>query len=541
MNGILLAAQLIREQLAAGVWQRGERLPSLELLARRCSVSRTTMWRAVGILQKELLLHARKGGAIIAGKPGMVLSSSDGDGLLWERIKVRVGQDLHLGYFKEKSLPLVSKLSLHYGVSTRTLRKALDALVEEGLLAPEGRRYVQVRGRSPLRRATIAFVNIGSIEHGINAVDPRSRASVESFERECFSLGYASRLVSFESRSAKGFLAVSSEIKRISEIAGFIVNVWNPGVDKSWQSWIDLLLLLLGYRVPVVLLDQSGDLVFPVPVLESPFFRVLRISSERSGEMAGEVLLRTGCYRVAYITPFYSLPWARARHAGLVRHFERYSPRASKVDLFAFDQITNENVLVAGLLSLDTVELNDLLGERLHKDEIAGLIESLTRNPGSGLPRKTGTGRTVDTLRYLARSMIGLVRVPHDRALYELMMERFMKISGDRAVAFYLKPLFDRALKNAGINAWVCSDEKTALSAFSYLSENGKRIPEDISIISFDNWRESYEHQLTTYDFNMNGMVQQALLMIVDEKTLKKMPAISEVQGYVVERRSTRR
>jgi hypothetical protein len=36
-------------------------------------------------------------------------------------------------------------------------------------------------------------------------------------------------------------------------------------------------------------------------------------------------------------------------------------------------------------------------------------------------------------------------------------------------------------------------------------------------------------------------MVQQALLMIIDEKLLKSTPVVSEVEGYMVERRTTRR
>jgi hypothetical protein len=35
--------------------------------------------------------------------------------------------------------------------------------------------------------------------------------------------------------------------------------------------------------------------------------------------------------------------------------------------------------------------------------------------------------------------------------------------------------------------------------------------------------------------------VQQALLLIMDEKRLKNQPVITEVDGYVVERRTTRR
>jgi DNA-binding LacI/PurR family transcriptional regulator len=66
-------------------------------------------------------------------------------------------------------------------------------------------------------------------------------------------------------------------------------------------------------------------------------------------------------------------------------------------------------------------------------------------------------------------------------------------------------------------------------------------VPEEVSVIGFDNIRLSHEHQESTYDFNMNGMMQQALHIIMDEKRLKNQPVISEVDGYVVERQTSRR
>jgi DNA-binding LacI/PurR family transcriptional regulator len=103
----------------------------------------------------------------------------------------------------------------------------------------------------------------------------------------------------------------------------------------------------------------------------------------------------------------------------------------------------------------------------------------------------------------------------------------------------YLATFLDGILRRSAATAWVCADDMTAIGAASFLRSRGKRVPEDISVIGFDNFRESHEHQVSTFDFNMNGMVQQAMLMIMDEAALRSRPAISEVDGYVVERRTT--
>jgi DNA-binding LacI/PurR family transcriptional regulator len=100
---------------------------------------------------------------------------------------------------------------------------------------------------------------------------------------------------------------------------------------------------------------------------------------------------------------------------------------------------------------------------------------------------------------------------------------------------------FSVAFEKTKATAWVCQEDKTALGAVSFLRSHGIRVPEDISVVGFENWREAYEQHLTTYDFNMAGMVRQALLMILDENLFQNKPAISEVDGYVVERRTTRK
>jgi hypothetical protein len=58
--------------------------------------------------------------------------------------------------------------------------------------------------------------------------------------------------------------------------------------------------------------------------------------------------------------------------------------------------------------------------------------------------------------------------------------------------------------------------------------------------VHVENGRETCERQLSTYDFNMNRMMQDALHLIMDEKVLKSRPVMTEVEGYVVERRTTR-
>jgi DNA-binding LacI/PurR family transcriptional regulator len=108
-------------------------------------------------------------------------------------------------------------------------------------------------------------------------------------------------------------------------------------------------------------------------------------------------------------------------------------------------------------------------------------------------------------------------------------------------MAIYLRRLFESVLQKSDATAWVCSSDQVALAALAFLKTKKEAVPSEISVLGFDNGQDAYENQLSTYDFGFTGMAQQAMLMIMDEKSLKRRPVISEAEGFVVERRTTRR
>jgi DNA-binding LacI/PurR family transcriptional regulator len=143
-------------------------------------------------------------------------------------------------------------------------------------------------------------------------------------------------------------------------------------------------------------------------------------------------------------------------------------------------------------------------------------------------------------VRREARHLIEIAQRPHDKIFLERLLEGVFDRASLHTLEALMAPLFARALSASRSTAWAISDDKTASVAAAFLSKHGKKIPDDISLISFDNWPLAFSEGLSSYDFNFPGLVQQAILMIIDEKSLKSRPVISEVDGYVVERRTTR-
>lgn len=65
----LQVASALRRQIATGQWQPGQQISTLEELEREYKVARVTVRQAVGLLQKEGLLHRQQGrGTFVADK-----------------------------------------------------------------------------------------------------------------------------------------------------------------------------------------------------------------------------------------------------------------------------------------------------------------------------------------------------------------------------------------------------------------------------------------------------------------------------------------
>lgn len=537
MDAIHAAYERIKERLEACAWSQGERLPPLSQLAEFCEVSRATMWKALAILKQESFVHATKGRAIIAGPAGIPRPFTNKDTLAWERLKNRIGQDILSGEFSGRIFPPATKLASYYGVTARTLHKTLAQLTQEGFIIREGYRYRLTRGQPRTFGSTIMLISSADISGGIDTDEYRTQQVVDSFERECPKAGCICRSAGFNPGNAKSIIELGGIIKSIKNISGFIVNIWDPWNDTIRQRWIDLLTFLTGRNIPVMVIDQAGSLHFPETLQRTPRFRVLRIAGERAGEMVADFLRRSGHKNIAYITPNINFDWVRARYAGLCRYVQRYGGRNSKVELFAHDKAMNQYELMIDLLKLGKQDLNALYLNRLSADQIRSLHPFL-----SGKQTTISHDDIVSSTIRPAMSILSeLARRRHDPRSFSLLQAAVLHAASDHVLELFLHPFLDKVLRIGAATAWVCSEDKTALAVISFLKRKGKRIPGDISVVGFDNWRDAHEHQLSTYDFNMDGMVRQALLMIMDEKMLKTRPFISEVDGYVVERRTSQR
>lgn len=91
--------------------------------------------------------------------------------------------------------------------------------------------------------------------------------------------------------------------------------------------------------------------------------------------------------------------------------------------------------------------------------------------------------------------------------------------------------------------AFVCNSDLTASRIYDALAEKGYRVPEDISIVGYDNYLfgHSLAEKLTTYNVDMKGMAEIAVKFLLRKiQGSEKRCVIRFVDSAVIERSSVR-
>ena len=92
--------------------------------------------------------------------------------------------------------------------------------------------------------------------------------------------------------------------------------------------------------------------------------------------------------------------------------------------------------------------------------------------------------------------------------------------------------------------AFVCNSDYTASLLYDTLMENQYRVPEDVSIVAYDNYLygHSFAEELTTYNVNMEKMASSAVKILMAKlRGDDHRYGVSHIDSVVVERSSVKR
>jgi len=130
----------------------------------------------------------------------------------------------------------------------------------------------------------------------------------------------------------------------------------------------------------------------------------------------------------------------------------------------------------------------------------------------------------------------GLPNLSTTPAVYDLLRNRIQ-------MEAHLHPMFEQAIAMPAITAWVTANDAIAVCALEFLRARGVEAPGRISLVSFDNSVSAMTRRITSYNFNLPGIVGAAFRHVLrsNHRTQAPRPRTVEIPGAIVERETTAR
>ncbi|MBD3240754.1 MAG: GntR family transcriptional regulator [Chitinivibrionales bacterium] len=488
--------------------RHSDTLPTTLELARRFGVSKGSVSRAVAVLCAEGLLRARRGSGIriasgevppVQGPPPErtrpVLLSR------WEQVRSQIVRDFLAKALRDDvCLPSARSLAGRYGASRRTVRTALQTLVDSGRLEPRGVRYVVRAAGQGRARKSIVLVQLATSEGLPARRYPNEEQNLMWLERVCGERGIGVRPYLL-SPGRTELLPFSSHVPRsIGELDESVLGViaWLPG--DAGRS-IDV--VLRSIRLPHRPVAVSARRVFLERKLYRPEHGPLRGfgTSEYgfdAGLDVGRYLRAHGHCRIVFVCPESGPRTAvPQRVVGMRASLEQSEPRGELL-LLSYRRIQDESVPSA----------NAAVG----------------RNEFDELASRFGAGWRLDGREQLIMRAV--------RASGLLLRGRIRRL----LLEDELRRAFDRYRLPSGATALVAFNDDVALVCLKLLRERRIRVPEDISLISFDDTAEASLVGITSYNFNESQVLLSMLDWVLWPRQQKGAGIAAPPQGFLSDR-----
>lgn len=494
---------------------RHSRLPTIRILASQAGVSRGTMQKAVLRLVEKGHLSARPGQGIWTVSEqgpdslgGAVPQLRVGSG--WERLRDTLMDGIVGGDFSAgEPLPPIAALCSRYGVCYRTMRRALQSLLSSGILCRHGRAY-SVSQLPRNSRITSLVLIVGQAPGPHPALNSARTADLfRVLETECSRLNIRlivlvyecgqRRLYSVDPADKRGVDILKLQAR--TPLMGYVV--WTAFMSMP-DSVAPLLGDLLLTGSPVAVLDETRNTdILPPSLLRNPRMHRIRMGcTPTCGRAVGQYLVRMGHRRAVYLAPLHH-EWSQQRLRGLRAAFAEMGEP--------------EGVVVCTSSEAPTLAAY-VANHRDTADKVSGLIDDFARSARED--RATDShmvGGTIDALREHVE--VAFARQAFRRTLSLLM---------------------NSALRKDDATVWVAASDEVARVCIEFLGHNGKRVPQDISVVGFDDCLEACLAQITSYNFNLPAVVRVILNHIMDTDNRRSAPATlpAEVEGFLTQRRS---
>ena len=498
------ALQYLRLAIKAGeLADESGYLPTAKELARSAGVSHVTMLKAVSILKEEGHVESRRGQRI-----RLVGARSQPADQTPESTQVQVAnalrRDIFDGFFAPgQPLPQLKQLQARYGVCWKTMRRAIARLIRDRLLLPYGKGAAVAPIAPLISSACIMLVCPG---HADGKLVPGvvGWEFLRSLSTECTRARIRLETVTWHLEQGTVIFMDSrgnkyQALPEFDSVHGFIHILL-----ARHKVHTDVVRLLAQKQQPVVMFDQFGDTADIVKRATKRNMLILSsMVTESPGIAMARYLLARGHQRIAFISPFDKYTWSQKRFSGMIQEYKK-AGHPDGVVLFAPADMTSPYDNIPKILKRCGMQpaLRSLDKWLKHTDKVYA-FEYRKRVPDA---------------------------VEH--------------VLTDGEMRRRLEPIFKKILADRSITAWAAANDVVAFYALDFLHEQGVGVPQQISVVGFDDLADALQYGLTTYNFNTAAIVSASLAHILKLPHAQLAPTKKgwhEIEGMVIERETTAR
>ncbi len=506
----------LRKEIATGTWLQGERLPPIRVMARQAQVSAAAMCAALGELKDEGIVSIVKtrgaylGPAPVENRDGKSAGPWNG-AQRWQRLKAQIENDIFNGHYPAgEPMPSLRDLEKSYAVSYKTLRKAMESIAAEGVVAPYKKTYQVPHLRKA--HATLVFVSAADAPSRISFGGYPLTEFLSALRREGGKsmINVAVRVFHPDRRRAD-FAAQLKALQEKHSVLGYVL--WasmfpERKLDQALEALHEVRKSRSrpgGVEKPLAVADPTMSLISALDPRSASGpegdFRIFTVAGLSAGRQIGQNLLKLGHRKVAYISYCHKEYWSQFRCRGLVQAFQN----AGFGD---------------GLRKFVIEEADD----RIHVLPPPPDIGEYLRCAEEFLAVSAEAGR-----RYHAAYALEQMQSAVGNYVHQLKM------------AGRVESVLNAALEEPGITACVAANDRMALLVRDHLARKGLRVPKDMSVIGFDDSKAAVDNDITSYSFAFAEIARKVLGYVLDprQKLHAREGGLVECEGQLVERGSS--
>jgi len=500
------AHQVVEAEIQQCIEKHNPLLPSCAALARKAGVARMTMWKVLLSFAQHsriVSLGQRRGYRIASLSPyrqPAVAPQIQKNAA--HSVEQSILQDIIDGrYPPDYPLPPYKVLQSTYGASHTVIQVALQKLLSKRLIRRHKRSYCVLREKVDRSKNVLTVIASTTDSNVLTAPSCRGDQFWRCLEEEVALRNIGIVFISlhedgsFRSEWGKSYHSFT-EIEQDFGVLGHLVLPVH--IDNS--LWDHLLSTLRLCKVPLVVLDEIAGGPFSKRLHQRPNTLCFSLGfGTLPGYIVGKYLISGGHRKVRFLSVYSSDPASRARFAGVCKAFDDYTLSQKP-------------------------ELISILDKPHHTDEHENPFWHV-----QGHQHLMNAFSTADKIMesppQLSDEQVIQKRI--QRSLYEKKAQN----------------LFKNALTNSESTAWIAMHDELALMALQYLKNHNIAVPRNISVVGFDDIQQALPAGLTSYNFNMRGLVNSTLHFLLYGRIIgaRSTSVGLEIPGHVISRFSSKR